>query len=572
MQNRIRFLSLISFLGLIVLIARLFYWQIIKGAGLALQAQGQYVKRTSVSAPRGNILANDGTWLAARGESYLVYASIPDLSENKNLIADSLAPHFIDKNVKDEKPELLREASRLKELLSKEDLVWIPLKHGVGLDDKQDIANLDLAGIGFENEDARIYPEASAAAHLLGFVGKNEEGENQGYFGLEGYYDLVLSGKPGFVQRDSDALGIPIMLDDFKETGAQNGIDLLTYIDKSVQMTVENKLKEGIEKYGAKNGTIVVMDPKTGGILADASYPSYDPREYFNFGNDYFINPAVSLSFEPGSVFKVIVMASALDVGVVEPDTKCDICSGPVKVDKYLIETWNQQYRPDSTMTDVIVHSDNVGMVYVARKLGLDNMYEYLTNFGISQTTGIDLQGEMTPKIRDKKDWSQVDLSTVSFGQGIAVTPIQLITAVNAIANNGILVKPKVVRQLISDNWTEDVDTGGGKRVVSEKAAKEMTAMMVEAAQHGEAQWTYLPGFKIAGKTGTAQIPIAGHYDAEKTIASFVGFAPANEPKFVMLVTLQEPQSSPWAAETAAPLWFSIAKDLFVYFGIQPEK
>ena len=300
------------------------------------------------------------------------------------------------------------------------------------------------------------------------------------------------------------------------------------------------------------------------------SFPSYDPLKYYDYGDEYFKNPAVSDTFEPGSIFKVLVMASALDAGVLKPDTKCDICSGPLKIDKYSIETWNNKYYPDSTMIDVIVHSDNIGMVYVGQKLGEDMMYDYLDKFGIGSPTGIDLQGEVAVPLRKKDTWNIVDLSTASFGQGVTVTPIEMIKAVSVLANKGYSPTPQVVDKLSGDNWEEDIKPKKEK-VISEEAVNEITAMMVEAAKSGESKWINIKGFKVAGKTGTAQIPIAGHYDAEKTIASFIGFAPAGDAKFIMLVTLKEPSSSPWASETAAPLWYSIAKDLFLYFGIQPE-
>jgi cell division protein FtsI/penicillin-binding protein 2 len=222
-------------------------------------------------------------------------------------------------------------------------------------------------------------------------------------------------------------------------------------------------------------------------------------------------------------------------------------------------------------MTDVIVHSDNVGMVFVGQKLGIDKMYDYLSSFGIGGLSGIDLQGEMSPVLRKKGSWGRIDLATSSFGQGVAVTPIQMVRAVGAIANKGIMMTPQIVDKLIGEGWEEDIKPAAGKRVISAKASREITSMMAEAAQNGEAKWTNISGFRVAGKTGTAQIPIAGHYDSERTIASFIGFAPFEDPKFVMLVTLHEPSSSPWASETAAPLWYSIAKDLFVQFGIQPK-
>jgi stage V sporulation protein D (sporulation-specific penicillin-binding protein) len=264
-------------------------------------------------------------------------------------------------------------------------------------------------------------------------------------------------------------------------------------------------------------------------------------------------------------------MASGLDAGVVKPDTVCEICAGPLKVDKYTIETWNREYNANATMTDVIVHSDNVGMSFVGQKMGADMLYDYLKKFGFGELTGIDLQGEGSPLLREKGTWNIVDLATATFGQGIAVTPIQMIRAVGIIANGGYKFQPYVVKKLEGDNWNEEIKPKIGDKILSDQAVSDIKGMMIEAVKSGESKWTYLKGFSVAGKTGTAQIAISGHYDAEKTNASFVAFAPADKPKFVMLVIINEPQSSQWASETAAPLWYSIAKDLFPYFNIQPE-
>jgi cell division protein FtsI/penicillin-binding protein 2 len=568
MRGRLTFIFLFFVLAFIGLSARLFYWQVVKGKSLSAQARMQYEEGATLLAPRGSILSSDGSWLAARVEGWLVYAEIPKLTESITSVAEKLAPFFVEELSDHE--ALLAEVGRLKEILSRKATVWVPLKHKVSSEVKKNIEALGLSGIGFEHEERRVYPEASAGAHLLGFVGKNEEGEDQGYFGLEGYYDLILSGKPGFVSREKDAAGLPILLSEDRKISAIEGVDLATHIDKRIQLILEKKLKEGIEKYGASAGSAIVMQPSSGAIMAMSSYPSYDPFKYSQFGDAFFKNPVVSDSFEPGSVFKVLVMASALDARAVEPDTKCDICSGPLKVDKYVIETWNQEYRPNETMVDVIVNSDNVGMSFVAQRLGADTLYDYLDRFGIGNPSEIDLQGEASPPLREKGTWNIVDLSTAGFGQGVAVTPIQMISAVAAIANGGELVRPQVVDKLKGPGWEEDIKPQSLGRVISKEAADAITAMMVEAAKRGEAKWTFLKGFKVAGKTGTAQIPISGHYDAEKTIASFVGFAPSDAPKFVMLITLREPTSSPWASETAAPLWYSVAAELFPYFGIQP--
>lgn len=568
-------LSYIIFLMLFAgLITRLFYWQVIKADELRLDAKRQYQLGKTIQAPRGSILASDGSFFAGRSIGWLAFAELPKLTQEKEKVSDMLAPLFVErlefKEIDEYKSAVFDEAGRLKEIFSRSDLYWVSLKHRLTNDKKQKIEKLSLDGIGFDLEELRVYPESSNAAQLLGFVGKNESGEDEGYFGLEGYYDLVLSGKPGFSRRDSDIKGAPIILGENYEVNASSGIDLKTHVDKGIQLLVEERLEEGIERYGAKSGSVIVMNPFDGAIYAMANYPSFDPRKYYKFDSSLFKNTLVTDTFEPGSIFKVVVMSAGINDGKVEADTKCDICDGPVKIDKYSIETWNNEYRKDPTMTDVIVHSDNIGMVFVSQKLGVDNMYKYLIDFGFGDKTGIDLQGEANAGIRDKEDWSTVDLATAGFGQGIAVTPIQMIRAVCVIANGGYLVTPQVVDSLVGDLWEEDIKPEVGEHVISEETSRVVKQMMVEAAKNGEAKWTHVGGFNVAGKTGTAQIPIAGHYDDEKTIASYVGFAPADNPKFVMLVTLREPQSSPWASETAAPLWYDIAKDLFLRFGVQP--
>lgn len=553
---RLKIAAFIFLLLFMSVSAKLFYWQIVKGDELSRDASYQYSGSKKLKAARGNIYANDGTWLAVTRTNWLLFAELPKLTKTPEEIGNLLAPLFVPEE------EVLVEIDRIAGILERDGVVWVPIRHKITTDIKEKIIDLNLPGLGFEAEESRYYPEGSASAQLLGFVGKDEEGNDTGYFGLEGFYDILLSGKSGYMQREKDLKGVPLLSGGVSEVTSLAGTDLYTYIDKRVQASLEEKLKDGIEKYGAKEGSIIVMEPSTGKILGMSSYPSYDPAKYNEFEGNLYRNPAISDTFEPGSVFKIIVMAAALDAEIVEPDTICDICSGPLKVDKYYINTWNNKYYPDSTMKDVIVHSDNVGMSFIAQKMGADLLYDYLDKFGIGKITNIDLQGESSVPMRKKGTWNIVDLVTSSFGQGIATTPIQIIRASAAIANKGYLVTPKVV---------ESANLNDRERIISEDAAEKMTAIMVDAAAYGEAKWTNLSGFSVAGKTGTAQIPIAGHYEADKTIASFVGFAPANNPKFIMLVTLKEPQSSQWASETAAPLWYAIAKDLFNYFGIQPE-
>ncbi len=568
MKTRLRIFGVLFLISIAGLIARLFFWQVMKAAELSKQGQLQYQRQQSVTSNRGSIFSADGSFWATDENDWLLFAMKSEIKESPRVIANTLAPLLVDDS-KDQK-KLLEKTQTLEEILDKNS-AWIALEHRVKNETKKNIEALKLKGIGFDPEPGRLYPEASSGAHILGFVGKDDAGDNKGYFGLEGYYDLTLAGKPGLINRESGADGIPILFGNTKEVRGGVGVDLITNIDKRVQLTIERELKEGIKNYGAKKGTVIMMDPKNGAVMGMASLPSFDPGLYWKFGNDEFKNPSITDTFEPGSIFKPIIMAAGLDAGVVEPDTKCDICDGVVKIDKYEIDTWNHEYHPDATMTEVIVNSDNIGMVFVGNKLGQDKVYDYLDKFGFGKKTQIDLQGEVSIPLRKKGTWSTIDVATTTFGQGIAVTPMQVLNGIAVIANKGNMVKPRIVKQIKNGDWTSDIKPSIGPRVISEKAAEKMKEMMVKVAANGEAKWAAPKGFKIAGKTGTAQIPIQGHYDPTKTIASFVGFAPADNPRFVMLVTLHEPQSSIYGAETAAPLWFNIAKDLFPYFGIHPD-
>jgi len=562
---RINFLLIffILFWGLVGY--KLFHWQVLKSEELAVLAEKQHRISFEIPAKRGDILAADGFPLATSEEAFLAFASIPDLKDKPEVIASKITPLI----AKDE--EIAETEQMIKQRLSREDLVWVPLRHKVSRQTKEILEKLNIAGIGFEEEEKRNYPEGSISAHLLGFVGADINGKDKGYFGLEGYYDLELRGQPGFVSREKDALGRPILVGESKEEKRINGKNLLTTIDRSVQLIVEEKLKNGLRRYGAVSGSVVVMDPKNGAILAMTSLPSYDPSNYWKYDKSLFPNPVVASSYEPGSTFKVLVMAAAIGSGVVSPDTRCDKCSGPRNISGYTIRTWNDKYFPDSTMTEVIQHSDNVGMVFVSEKLGKEKLLEYLEKFGFGKPTGVDLQEEVSPPLRPKGEWKPIDLATVSFGQGIAVTPLQMVRAVGVIANKGKLVKPFVVKKIIGEGKEKEIPPTEGVQVIKPSTAMIITEMMVNAVNNGEAKWAKPKDFRIAGKTGTAQIPVAGHYDEEKTIASFVGFAPADDPKFVMLITLREPTSSPWGSETAAPLWFDIAKELFNYYGVLPE-
>lgn len=564
---RIYLIKIFFWLFFAGIVLRLFYWQVIRADKLQAQAEGQYFKDTRVSAQRGKIFFSDGSILASSNPIFSLYGLPKVIPQDQKittayLLAKALTydPLQVDSYAK----QLLDNLSR--------DLYWVPLEKNLDVSAKKKIEDLNLSGIGFDTKSGRFYPEGSSSAHVLGFVGSDVKGEAKGYFGLEGYYEGELKGISGTLRHERDAMGLPILIGKFLNSEARNGKDLEINLDRSVQFIVEGALKKGLEKYGARVASAVVMEPRSGAILSLASFPNYDPLKYFDFPKEYYKNPIVGEAYEPGSTFKVLVMAAAINEEVVEPQTKCDICDGPLTIANFSIRTWDNKYYPQSSLKDVIVHSDNIGMVFVGAKLGLDKFYSYMENFGFGDLTNIDLQDELSPDLRPKNRWGEIDVATASFGQGIAITPIQMVRAVAVLANGGYLMEPHIVRKIKDEKTTFEIKPKVVRQVIKESTAKIITEMMVKAVDEGEAKWAKPKGFKIAGKTGTAQIPVAGHYDPDKTIASFVGFAPADNPKFVMLVRYDQPSSSIYGSETAAPTFFEIAKDLFNYYKIAPTE
>ncbi len=551
-------LTLVIFIvSFLCIIAKLSYWQIARAEELSAMGQAQYRKPLEILPNRGEVKTSDGFPLATNKISYLVFANPKEIKDT-------------DATAKKLSPILQVDAASISAKLS-QNLFWVPLGH-IDSKNKEQIDTLHIPGVGFQDEPSRLYPEASMAAQLLGFVGKDADGNNKGYSGLEGYYERQLKGRPGKAIEIQDAFGRPVLSKLNGNSGEQDGRSLTLHIDRVIQFLVERKLKDGIDLYGAESGMAAVMDPATGGMLAMASFPSFDPRKYQEYSDILYKNPFITDLYEPGSTFKPLVMASALDAELVKPETQCTICDGPVSVGGYDLHTWNDKYFKNINMIDIIQHSDNTGMVFVAQKMGLDKMITALQQYGIGAATGVDLEGEVQQGLKPKDNWYAIDLATAAFGQGISVTPMQLLDAFASIANGGQRMEPHVADKVQTpDGQTIIIPPKVLDKPISPSTARVMTEILVNAVNKGEAQWARLKGYRIAGKTGTASIPVNGHYDPTKTIASFIGFAPADNPKFVMLVVLNKPTSSIYGAETAAPIFFAIARDMLAYYGIAPS-
>lgn len=565
---RAHLLLVTLFLAFLLVEFRLFYWQVIKGNRLEAQANQQYERLTVNTGKRGSIYTSDGHLLVGNEKVYRLFAEPQLYQESQEKIFQQISNILLELNTdyKEATEEAKKEETKkefesfLKNKLAINDKRWVGIISGVTENLKTKIENLKISGLGFDPYYQRFYPEASMAAHVTGFVGKDEDGEAIGYFGVEGSLNKELSAKKNKEITSSFSFD-----DDLSRK--INGRDITLTIRRDIQFLIETELKLAIEKYGASSGEVIVMEPQTGKVLGLAACPNYDQKNFYKFPPDFYKNPSVTNFYEPGSTFKVLTVAIGLDNGVITPETECDKCDKPRTIGKYTIRTWDDVYHPNITMTDALAKSDNIAMIFAREKIGKDNFINYIKQFGFGQKITNDLQEDTSPSFPDK--WGEIELATRSFGQGISATSIQVIRAINSIANQGMMVQPQFIEKVTDKETGQEIETKtiDLAQVVSPETAKKVTKMMIESANHGEAQWIASKDYLVAGKTGTSQvIDDQGGYDDEKTIASFIGFAPADHPKFIMLTKLNEPTVSPWAAETAAPLWYKIADKLILMF------
>lgn len=581
-QTRERILFLGFCVGILVVLSRLFYWQILQGDKLTAQANDQYERQFTQTGKRGSIYTADGHLLVTNQQVYRLFAQPQEVAVEPKTLAAQLTPLVLPDILEYQAASLSAQQqevagkiqNQIEKKLSNKDLKWVSLITSISEETRAKIADLKLKGIGFDTYEKRYYPEASMAAHLTGFVGKDEDGTDIGYFGIEGALEQELKARSQKNTVMADALGLPLPQEEEENQTSLDGRDITLTIRRDLQNLAETRLAEGVERYGARAGEVLILDPKTGDILALAALPKYDQRFFFQFPATTYGNPSLSSLYEPGSTFKTLTVAAGLDAGVITPDTTCDNCNGPRVFGKYTIRTWNDEYHPGITMTDALAKSDNTAMIFIAEKLGAERLREYLEKFGIGEALHLELQGDRKTPFPQK--WGPVELATISFGQGVNTTTLQLARAIGAIANDGKLMRPRIIRSATDWLTGETIvpEPIVERQVITPETAQTVRKMMIESAAHGEAQWTASRNHWISGKTGTSQIPLqaGGGYEQDVTMASFVGFAPPEDPKFVMIVKLNAPTSSIWAAETAAPLWYKIANDLFLLLNMPPDR
>lgn len=579
-STKVRALVIIFLIGFILVVFKMAFWQIVSFGSLSAAAEAQHFYTLSIPAKRGEIKTGDGFALASDKNAYLFYASMPKLPVDKNLVADKvseiLAPEI---PLIASDSSILKTKKELQEIIMSKinapNAVWANLSHFLDSTVKKKIEDLNIPGLGFMEEEARDYPEGSSSAHFLGFVGFDKMGNPKGYFGLEGFYDRELSGRPGELRVEKDALGRPIAIGKESRREKQDGSDLITTIDRGVQRFVEKYLEEGIATWKAGGGTAVVLDPNDGAILAMASFPRYDPANFSYYPSEYYKNPAVADLYEPGSIIKPLVMAAAINENKLVPETRCSTCEGPVIIGDYYIHTFDNKYHPNLNMTEVLINSDNTGMVFVEEKLGFTTLYSYMKRYGFGQKTGIDLQEEEEGSMRDFDEYYPIDQANMAFGQGIGVNAMQMVRAWSTLANGGYLITPHLVSEIKTADKEIKLNYKKGERVISASTATTVKEMLVRVSRESATQYPLnripeLAKYRIAAKSGTAQISTGGKYKETGTTASVIGFFPADNPKFLVMVKLNEPEVRQWGSDTAGPVFFSIIRDLASYYRIMP--
>ncbi len=550
-RARIALLALMLTTSLSVVAARLYSIQIVQHRDLGTRADGQYEGRIPVTAKRGTIYDRHGRPLAISLDAASVFAH-PSLVQAPHAAASRLA-------------KVLKQPARVIRAKLESDRPFVWVERQVDSDRAEAVSKLDLPGVGLVPEGKRYYPKKTTAAHLIGFVGV----DNRGLEGVELQYDDLLGGGPqSFSSSQVDALRRVVFRD--AEAGPTVS-DLYLTVDEVIQHVAERKLQEAVRSSKARAGTVIVMDPRTGEILALANSPSYNPNAYGEFSPASRRNRALTDPYEPGSAFKTVLAAAALEEGVVKPADLFFGEDGTIEV----AGTTIHDHKPHGWMTfrDVVAYSSNVGAIKVGMKVGKARFYNYITSFGFGAPTGVDLPGESRGVIRRPPHWSGLSLGALSIGHEISTTPIQLITAMSAVANGGHLVRPYVLKAVCHpDGSVEEIRPFPIRQVISPETAQTLTSIFTEVVARGTGQKAALPDYPVAGKTGTAQKidRRTGTYSSTKVVASFVGYVPAENPRLTILVVIDEPGGIAWGGTVAAPVFREVAQEALSYLEIPP--
>ena len=523
-------------------------------------ARKQHRGTSTLLPRRGKIFDRNGKELAVNIDVKSVYVNpkkVTNPSETAKILSEKLN---------------LSQKKILDRVSSDKSFVWI--KRLADSESVEELQNLDITGLGYIPEPKRIYPNG----HLMGQVIGITDIDSIGIEGIEYRYDRLLTGKTRKITLKRDARGHKILndpseiqdIDQYKTSGH----DIVLTIDSQIQHIVERQLKEGIEEVGGEKGMAIIMNPETGEVLAMASYPFLDPNNFSKFPEVNRRNLPIWYAHEPGSTMKVFLAASALDDKKVNPNSKFNCENGRRRIGSAVI----RDIKPRGTLTvaEIVKYSSNIGASKIGELLGRDKYYKYLNKFGFGKKTGIGLPGESSGLLAAPRKWGPIELATISFGQGISVTTLQLVTALSAIANGGYLMKPYVIEKIVGPdgNVIEQNSPEVVTRVISYDTSYQMKQIMQGVVENGTGKKAQIPGFSVAGKTGTAQIPNpkSGGYYSDRYIASFIGFAPVEDPSIVMVVVVEAPRKKKHGGSVAAPIFKQIAEKVLFHMGLSPKK
>ncbi len=555
-EIRIRFFGVLFIVAFLVIAVRGYYLHVVQAPKLQDRADQQRQRVVELAPQRGSIVDRNGDPLALSLDAQSLYAD-PVLVKEPKQVAAQLAG-LLDMK----KKELVRLLSDNKRF------VWI--KRRLDPEVARQVRELRIAGLQFVAEHKRFYPQAGIGAHVVGFTGLDPKGLE----GLELEYDQLLQGEPGRMVSQRDARGRGMATAEQLVQGGVPGHNLQLTLDRSLQYIAEKELARVVKEFKANSGTVVVMEPASGKVLALASQPDYNPNLPGKSRISSRRNRAVTDMFEPGSTFKPFLLAGALEEKIVRPNQKTYCENGRYEVGGKVIRDTKKHRKLN--LQEMLKYSSNIGFAKLGKAMERERFYSYIRDFGFGEPTGVDLPGEVSGMLRPPSRWFEIDLAAISFGQGLSITPIQIATAMSAIANGGVLMEPYLVERIIdADGQTVKRSLPQVKRrVVSERTAELVRDMMVSVTEPGgTGTRAALAGYQVAGKTGTAQKvdPVTGGYSIDKRVSSFIGFVPADAPALVISVTVDEPEGKGYGGVVAAPVFARIAEQSLSHLNILPK-
>lgn len=557
----------LAFLGFLLL-GRLFQLQVLEGKTYSVLASDQHGLQEALIPRRGGLFVRERLTgelhpLAQDRDAWQVYASLRDIKDASSTASD------VARTLGMSADELLTKFT------SASSSNYVVLAKDVPLETVDALRALHRQGIGVNKQLTRWYPEQGLGGQVLGFVANNDKNERVGRYGIEGYFQSSLAGQAGELITEKDAAGRRLTVGSTELKEAHNGNDIVLTIDRAIQYEACAKIQEAVQRFEAKSGSVIIMNPYTGAVMAMCSAPDFDPANVGKIkGVGVLNNPATFYEYEPGSIFKPLTLAAGIDAGKILPETTYTD-TGLEIIDNLPIRNSDKEAHGVQTMKDVLDKSLNTGTIFVERLLGREAFRQYVKDFGLGEKTGIELKSEVDADIDSLDRKGKVFAATASFGQGITTTPIQMVSAYAALGNGGMLMKPYIVSEIIHpDGQREKTKPQVIRQVIKPQTSQLISAMMVDVVEHGHGKRAAVPGYYVAGKTGTAQVadPNGHGYLKDETIGSFAGFAPADHPAFVMLIKIEGPKTVQFAESSAGPIFGELSAFLLSYLQVPPER